>query len=58
MMDQQQAGSVMIVLGPRALRAKRIASAAPQPGQARCPEAMYSPPGIEKFLNFCIWLSI
>ncbi len=37
MMDQQDAGMTTMVFGPRALRARRMDGAAPQPGQAGCP---------------------
>src|SRR5208283_3842188 len=41
-MDQQQAGITMTVFSSRAFRTNRMAMAAPQPGQATCPEYMYS----------------
>src|SRR5208282_2272764 len=39
---QQHAGTETTVRGPRPFRRRRIASAAPQPGHAECPENISS----------------
>jgi hypothetical protein len=49
MMDQQEAGKTMTVFSPRALRVKRILTAAPHPAQARCPWPRFSLEGISVF---------
>jgi hypothetical protein len=49
MIDQQEAGKTMTVFSPRALRVRRMLTAAPHPAQARWPWPRFSERGISIF---------
>jgi hypothetical protein len=49
MIDQHEAGKIMTVFSPRALRVSRMLMAAPHPAQARWPWPKFSERGISVF---------